>query len=102
MVEKAKEIVEKHDLGLLHIPNHREFKHGKIQIWVEEMVDVDHQIPEIRSVFEYMLKDPELQEYAEELIKQYQDEILSLPMYPEIGADQIRYIADCIGSFCHV
>ena len=36
------------------------------------------------------------------IASQYQDEILSLPMYPEIGADQIRYIADCIGSFCHV
>lgn len=32
---------------------------------------------------------------------QYQDEILSLPTYPEIGTDQIRYIADCIGSFSH-
>jgi dTDP-4-amino-4,6-dideoxygalactose transaminase len=29
----------------------------------------------------------------------YQNEILSLPMYPELSEEQIQYIADCIRSF---
>lgn len=29
----------------------------------------------------------------------YQQEILSLPMYPELSKEQIRYVADCIATF---
>ena len=61
----------------------------------------------IQTAIHYPTALPNLQAYKYlnhrredfEVASAYQDEILSLPMYPELDANQINYIADKIRIF---